>query len=263
MAKDKTDGRDVNMQRNMHYYQGRREEMSVFLPGEYDKVLEVGCGEANFTTKLKPNCEIWGVELNSDAAKIASKKMEKVLMGKFDQIFEQLPNCYFDLVICNDVIEHMEDHDAFFESIKIKMKSEAYLVVSIPNVRHHTHLWELLIRKDWNYKEGGILDRTHLRFFTEKSLKRTLNEHGFEIQFLKGINITKNNPFKLKDLLRKALFWIIPDLQFLQFGVRAQKRPETLRGQLARDGRNRRGHNKTGAADGKEFQDDSSIWIAF
>jgi hypothetical protein len=58
---------------------------------------------------------------------------------------------------------------------------------SVPNVRYYRNLWSLVVQKDWKYEDWGILDRTHQRFFTQKSLNRTLCEHGFQILDLRAI----------------------------------------------------------------------------
>jgi 2-polyprenyl-3-methyl-5-hydroxy-6-metoxy-1,4-benzoquinol methylase len=170
------------------YYQANRNELAGLLPEKYKKVLEIGCGEGNFINCLKQPDEVWGIEPNQYAAQIASKKMTKVMVGKYQDFLSDLPDDYFDLVICNDVIEHMEDHDWFFDSIKKKMSKNSHLIGSVPNIRHITSLYKLLINKDWLYKDAGILDKTHLRFFTEKSLKRTFAEHGFIVRQFQGIN---------------------------------------------------------------------------
>jgi 2-polyprenyl-3-methyl-5-hydroxy-6-metoxy-1,4-benzoquinol methylase len=162
-----------------NYFQFFRKELVIFLPEKYERILEIGCGEGNFTHFLKQPYEAWGIEQNHDAAQIASKKMTKIMTGKYENFLSDLPDNYFDLVICNDVIEHMEDHDWFLNSIKKKMKPKGNLIGSVPNIRHITSLYELLIDKDWFYTDAGILDRTHLRFFTEKSLKRSFTERGF------------------------------------------------------------------------------------
>jgi 2-polyprenyl-3-methyl-5-hydroxy-6-metoxy-1,4-benzoquinol methylase len=96
------------------YYEQGRSEVAKFLPNNYSKVLEIGCGTGNFYGNVRQDCEYWGIEPLRAAAQSASKKLHKVLIGKFEEVNQQLPDYYFDLVICNDVIEHMSDHDAFF-----------------------------------------------------------------------------------------------------------------------------------------------------
>ena len=213
------------------YYMHERREMAGFLPEAYNSVLEVGCGEGTFTSNLKPGCEIWGVEPYRIAAETASNKMHRVLVGKYDEIVDGLPDNYFDLVICNDVIEHVEDHDAFLDSIRTKMKREAYLVGSVPNVRCYSNLKHLLLRRDWKYADAGILDRSHLRFFTEISLKRTLAQHGFSIEEYHGINRLEFKTSSIKSIVQRvAIYCVIAvtlgsytDICFGQFGFRARK----------------------------------------
>ena len=204
--------------------------MAKFLPQNYKKVLEVGCGEGTFIDNLNIPCEYWGIEPVHEIAKIASGKLHKVLIGLYEDVYEQLPNNYFDLVICNDVIEHMKEHDSFFETIKEKIKEDSFIVGSIPNVRYVKNLYELLIKKDWAYNDAGILDRTHLRFFTEKSLKRTILDHGFLIESFHGINSAIIKSKAIKILIRNTIILIIcfgsfgyyKDIQFLQYGFRAR-----------------------------------------
>lgn len=100
----------------------------------------------------------------------ASNKLDKVLIGTYLEMYDKIPDDYFDLVICNDVIEHMIDTDIFFQTIKKKLKKDAYLIASIPNVRYMLNLFELLVQKDWEYKDAGIFDNTQRRFFTKKVL---------------------------------------------------------------------------------------------
>jgi 2-polyprenyl-3-methyl-5-hydroxy-6-metoxy-1,4-benzoquinol methylase len=219
------------MQKQAIYYQEDRRVMTAFLPEEYNKVLEIGCGEGNFTRNLKPGCEIWGVEVNSAAGKVALQNMKHVLIGRYDQVADTLPNKYFDLIICNDVIEHMEDHDSFFHAIKEKMKPQGYLIGSIPNVRFYRNLYELLLKKDWRYVDSGILDSTHLRFFTEKSLRRALAASAYRVEKFEGINSARHGSSGFKRILKEVFFGIVlivtfgtyRDIQFLQFGFRVKQ----------------------------------------
>lgn len=185
-----------------------------------------------FHKNLRTGSEIWGVELNNAEAQKASQTMQNVLIGKYDEVADKLPDEYFDLVICNDVIEHMENHDAYFDSIKKKLTPEGRLIGSIPNGRYYLNLYELLFKKDWRYRDQGLLDSTHLRFFTERSLKRTLEDHAFDIDKFEGINSAKHSPSILKRIMKEVFFYSVSiitlglyrDIQYPQFGFRVQKR---------------------------------------
>lgn len=170
------------------YYQQYRTEMTPLVPEHYSRVLEIGCGTGEFRGNLSQEHEYWGVEPVESVAMVASGKLDKVLIGTYLEMVNQIPNGYFDLVICNDVIDHMVDHDEFFQSIKEKIKKDGYSIASIPNVRYLRHLFDVLVKKDWEYKNEGILDRTHLRFFTKKSLNRTITDNGFVIDQFMGLN---------------------------------------------------------------------------
>ena len=207
------------------YYQGTRGEVLLFLPRQYSRVLEIGCGEGDFRENLNQECEYWGIEPVQTAANIASNKMNKVLVGTYQDVIDELPKNYFDLIICNDVIEHMLDHDEFFQLIKINMSKNASIVGSIPNVRYFWNLFEVLVKKDWKYVDSGVLDRTHLRFFTEKSLKQIFRDNGFEVEKFQGINIGREKAASMKKYFIKFFYHLTilffgQDLKFIQFGFR-------------------------------------------
>lgn len=203
------------------YYQGARKEVARFLPEQYSRVLEVGCGEGGFHVNLNPDCEHWGIEPVPRAADIARHKLHKVIEASYHEALGLLPDNYFDLVICNDVVEHMVDPDEFFRTIKQKLSGKASLVGSIPNVRYIGNLFELLFLKDWKYKDDGILDRTHMRFFTDKSIKRAFCENGFSVEEYAGINGVERNLFPLRVLVKNAFIVLLgSDTRFLQFGFR-------------------------------------------
>jgi SAM-dependent methyltransferase len=209
------------MSKSSPYYEGARKEVAKFLPEQYSRVLEVGCGEGGFHINLKQGCEHWGIEPVHPAADIARRKLHRVIEASYLEALNQLPDNYYDLVICNDVIEHMVDHDEFFRTIRRKISEKACLVGSIPNVRYIGNLFELLFLKDWKYKDDGILDRTHLRFFTDKSIKRSFCENGFMIEEYAGINGVELGFMPLRIMLKNACILLFgSDTRFLQFGFR-------------------------------------------
>jgi SAM-dependent methyltransferase len=209
------------MREGLPYYDGSRKEIAGFLPISYTRVLEIGCGEGGFRTNLG-SCEYWGIE-PTPAAKVARGRLFRVFESSYESALDQLPNCYFDLVICNDVIEHMVEHDRFFRTIKQKLSNNAHIVGSVPNVRYIGNLYELLFLKDWRYRDEGVLDRTHLRFFTEKSLRWTFERHGFVMEACAGVNPVKVQIFPLRVFIKNLLVVLFGrDTRFLQFGFRVR-----------------------------------------
>ena len=208
------------------YYQHSRIDVAPLLPQQYSKVLEIGCGEGNFRDNLDQPHEYWGVEPVESAATTAAEKLDKVLIGTYEEVADEIPEDYFDLVVCCDVMEHMADHEAFLRSIKGKLTADGCMVASVPNVRYLLHMFELLVRKDWEYKDEGILDRTHQRFFTKQSLRRVIADSGFVIDELVGLN-----PLWGKGLTRclysLAIVLLGQDTRFVQFGVRIRRAEET------------------------------------
>ena len=137
------------MSESAEYYQNNREDLIPFLPEKYLTVLEIGCGEGNFWNLLKQDeaLEIWGIEPNKNAAVVAKDKAHQLFECLFDDCINELPNDYFDLIICNDVIEHMPDHDRFFEQIKHKMAPQGHLIGSLPNVRYYPRYAQPYLQK--------------------------------------------------------------------------------------------------------------------
>ncbi|PML10634.1 hypothetical protein BCT86_00200 [Vibrio breoganii] len=212
-----------------NYRSSLREDMIEFMPSSYHTVLEIGCGEGAFSLNLLPESEYWGVESDSAAIIIGKGKNPKAhfINGNFPLIEEELPDNYFDVIVCNDIIEHIDDTQCLLKYIKKKMKRKGVLVASIPNVRHISVLNELLIHKNWKYKDSGILDRTHLRFFTKKSMVDMLCENGFEVEKIKGINSLigecNDKLLRLKRLIKYSIpiFILGGDTKYLQFGIKA------------------------------------------
>jgi 2-polyprenyl-3-methyl-5-hydroxy-6-metoxy-1,4-benzoquinol methylase len=210
------------------YFENYRAEMLPFIPTNRRRVLEIGCSSGFFSGSLDGVGETWGIE-PSAAADEAAKHLTTVIRGYFDDVKSKLPKCYFDVVICNDVIEHMQDHQGFLKEIGDYIAPGGMLVGSIPNVRFYNNLFEMVLEKDWLYRDDGILDRTHLAFFTEKSLRRTLDRNGLRIVQLEGINtdyiVSGSRREKIYLIIAKLLtiasLGYFRDIRHLQFAFQA------------------------------------------
>jgi len=94
------------------YKYSNRVDLIEFIPENYSKVLEIGCGNAEFKKNLKKEIEYWCVEYSQSALDKIPNNIKKIKV-KYEDNIKNLPDNYFDLIICNDVIEHMNDHDFF------------------------------------------------------------------------------------------------------------------------------------------------------
>lgn len=213
------------MKKPLKYYAQTRKEMLPFIPSNARKILEVGCGQGIFSAQLiTEKREIWGVELNPESAKKASEHLFKVIAKSLDDALIDLPDNYFDVIIFNDVLEHLLYPWEDLERVKSKLSVTGVVVSSIPNVRYSKNLFNFLFKKDWKYNEQGILDSTHFRFFTKKSIKALYKENGYTIQRMKGINVTKSFAFFPFAVLFNVLFLCTQlDMFYMQFATVANK----------------------------------------
>jgi 2-polyprenyl-3-methyl-5-hydroxy-6-metoxy-1,4-benzoquinol methylase len=173
-----------------NYYTHGRPEMLRCLPETAERVLELGCAEGAFaaTVKDRTGAEVWGIEFNAQVAERARAILDHVLVGDADERIAEIPDSYFDVVICNDVLEHLIDPIRTLMNLRRKLRSEGVIVASIPNIRYSRALSKVVLRKDFPKDDEGIFDRTHLHFFTRKSIVRTFEQAGFTLSRIEGIN---------------------------------------------------------------------------
>jgi len=201
------------------YYQNKRSELNFLIPKNVRMVLEIGCGNGGFRDNFS-NVQYDAIEMNECAAEIARIKLSNVVAGTFENSIDLFPDHMYDLVVCNDIIEHISDTENFLLKLKNKLNQSGSIIGSIPNVRHISNIVNLLLKKDWEYTESGILDKTHLRFFTEKSLIRLFKENNFEVEIFSGIN---SDPFffNLRYLRMRIICNILgADTYYRQFAFR-------------------------------------------
>lgn len=198
-----------------NYYKHARPEVAVFVPSTIKTILDVGCGKGEFLklVKQKTGAETWGIEpVEIDIEEKSS--LDKLLTGKVEDIISSIPDSYFDCITLNDVLEHLQEPTILLKLIKTKLKKDGIIISSIPNVRFIGNIKELLIKKDWEYKEEGILDSTHLRFFTQRSMIRMFEDAGYKIVKQEGINELISWKFRVFNFLT---FNIFSDMKYYQF----------------------------------------------
>jgi 2-polyprenyl-3-methyl-5-hydroxy-6-metoxy-1,4-benzoquinol methylase len=191
------------------YYACPRKEMLKYVPEASRTVLDVGCGEGLFGHALQQQVagrEVWGIEIDPIAAGEAEGQIDKVLVGDVETVLSGLPEGHFDCVVFNDVLEHLVDPESVLRKITRYMTPNGIVVCSIPNVRYFPVLFRLILRKEWRYVDNGVLDRTHLRFFTIKSIQQMFEELRYDVLTIDGINRLNTWRPKVASVLSLGLF---------------------------------------------------------
>lgn len=201
--------------------------MLSYVPPTARMILEVGCGEGAFGAQLKAReAEVWGIELDPAAAQIARARLDRVFEGTVESIWSTLPAARFDCVVFNDVLEHLVDPEQILVSCQRLLTAGGTVVCSLPNVRHFRNLWNLLVHKQWRYEDSGTLDRTHLHFYTERSIVDLFQRTGYEILRMDGINGFTSWKFRL---IKRASFGLLSDVFDFQFACVARPRLTHMR----------------------------------
>src|ERR1019366_9587048 len=200
-----------------NYFEWSRKEMLPFVPANCRRVLDVGCGTGGFGASLKQTreIEVWGVEPVSSAAEKASAKLDNVVCGPFDSQIN-LPVGNFDCVIFNDVLEHMVAPERSLRYAKSLLSPGGSIVASIPNIQYLPIVWRLLFHAQWEYTDAGVLDKTHLRFFTKSTIVTMFQSEGYSLQSICGINAYGCDP--MPDRILRNSYKLINELFFGRFG---------------------------------------------
>lgn len=184
------------------YHDNSRPDLVEMLDIQPRRALDIGCAAGGTGAYLKarfPECRVWGIELNRAAADKARERLDHVLVGKFEEIdldAAGIEPASLDLVLVADVLEHMYDPWSVMLRIKKYLSPSGRLIISVPNIRY-LPLLDDLAHGYWRYADFGVLDITHLRFFTRRELLRFLHETGFSAkQFKYGIDQTLQHKFE-------------------------------------------------------------------
>lgn len=217
----------VPIEKPQHYYKGPRREMLAFVPPHVRHVLEIGCGEGSFGSELKrvrangdTPVEVTGIEIMPERAKVAAGRLDRVLCANFEHDALEIALESFDCVVCNDVLEHLVSPWNALRRLSSFLRPGGVVVASIPNVRYWGVVKALVIDGDWRYEGEGVLDATHLRFFTRRSITRLFAECGFQLQRIEGIN-QQVRGWKF-ELLRLITLNRLDDVKYWQFAAVAR-----------------------------------------
>lgn len=174
---------DPNKPNNAHSF-------AVRMVGWNQRVLELGAASGHVTRALlAQNCRVTAIEYEADAAAGLRDIAERVVVGDLNDPAVLAPfSAEFDVVLAGDVLEHLLDPQAVLNRMARLIVPTGRIVVSLPNIAHADVKLSLL-RGQFNYTPWGLLDRTHVRFFTLNSVRDLVKKAGLQIVALERVYV--------------------------------------------------------------------------
>ena len=205
------------------YFDSNRNDILSLLPRKMNCLLEIGCGFGNTLKYIKDNYQCdWacGVELVHEAAEIARSKVDLVIEGDIENIDLPIEPETLDVILCLDVLEHLINPWKVMSKLEALLKSDGVIIASIPNVRNFHVILPLIFRGEWKYLDMGILDKTHLRFFTRSTAIELIESSGLKIDMIKETGFERGSKTRVANLVTFSIFKPFLVVQYL---IRAMK----------------------------------------
>jgi 2-polyprenyl-3-methyl-5-hydroxy-6-metoxy-1,4-benzoquinol methylase len=157
-----------------YFGQARFDLIGLIPVNEKNKILEIGAGNCETLVeikRLKLAEEVTGIELVPlPGSQQENPGIDRLITADIEKIDRELPENYFDVIICGDVLEHLVDPWRTMKKIYKYLKEDGILITSMPNIREYHIMYRIFFLADFRYSDSGILDRTHLRFFCKKNI---------------------------------------------------------------------------------------------
>lgn len=216
----------------MNYFTYKPNEILMnIIPLDYIgeiNVLEVGCdcgGNGAGVKEKYPDCHLYGLELNPNSAKIAATIYDEVIVGNAEEMDLPFDDVSFDIVIFGDVLEHLRDPLGMLKKCHARMNKGGVVITSIPNLMHYTVMRQL-INGHFQYESDGLLDRTHIHFFTAYEILNMFGEAGFEVE--EALSTVVGSPSEEEDKMIETLLTLSTNTnrvmyETFQYNVRARK----------------------------------------
>lgn len=170
-------------QKDAHYFAHARTEIASLIDfSPKARVLELGCGSGHTLHWLKQTQRCgWAAGIEAYAPRMDSNLIDEFFQSDAEEPLPALQHAQYDAILCLDVLEHLRDPWAVLTKLLARLAPGGQVIVSLPNIRNYKLVLNLLLKGQFKYQNDGILDRTHLRFFTRKSAEEMLQEAGLQV----------------------------------------------------------------------------------
>ncbi len=175
------------------YYHLIRHDVLRYVPSGTKRLLDVGCGAgltAHYAKQMLGVAEAVGVEYVATVAEHAAQHLDAVFVGDIEHMELPYPDGYFECILCADVLEHLRDPWEVLRRLRRLLSPDGVLIASIPNIRHLSVLAKIIFDR-FEYEPSGILDRTHLRFFTRHTIEQLFSTTGYTAEII-GCNRSRS-----------------------------------------------------------------------
>lgn len=178
-----------------------RTELLQLITEVPQRVFEIGCGSGATGLVLKQKfqgLEFVGLEPEEKVAQIAHTRLDKVIVSDIEKVELDtlgLKKGYFDIIICADVLEHLYDPWKTLFAVRDYLKPDGRVLASIPNIQH-IDIINNLLKGNWTYSKYGLLDATHIRFFTLNEIVKMFSGTGYNVIHCSGVTNPKSKSDK-------------------------------------------------------------------
>jgi methionine biosynthesis protein MetW len=174
---------EMYISKETNYFNLERQIFKNAITNKGIKILDIGCGTGALGAYFKneQQCEVYGIEINESAYLEASKNLNHVLKANVEIIDLPFEDNFFDVIILGDVLEHLISPVDTINKLLNVLKPEGKIYITVPNIRYWRVILDLTFKDDWEYKSWGILDYTHLRFFTKRSIINLMLKNNIKV----------------------------------------------------------------------------------
>ena len=211
-------GEALYQKKEQKYFTGARTEIRNLLPRQCGRILEIGCGDGGTLQWLKKlNVGQWygGVELVEAQCDFARDHLDFCQCTNIEACSLTLEPASIDLLLCLDVLEHLVDPWNVVRYLKQFLSPNGIVIASIPNIRYYKVLSDLVFKGQWTYRQSGVLDKTHLRFFTLKTARDLFEQAELNVEAIERVGLRKGESRYFRNKITGRLFEDLLTKQYL------------------------------------------------